>query len=374
MSVLDLRSDTVTQPTADMRRAMAAAEVGDDVWREDPTVNALEERAAELLGKEAGLFVSSGTMGNLVSLIAHVPRGGEVIAGAQSHIVRDEAAGHAVVVGASVLQLRDRPDGTLDPEEVAAAFRDPTDAHEPITSLVTIENAHSHSGNQPISIAATEAMAAVAHERDVSLHVDGARFFNATVALGVRPADLAAPADSVTFCLSKGLSCPAGSVVVGSASFIGRARRGRKLLGGGMRQAGVLAAAGLVALRDGDAGMIARLADDHANARRLAELLASVPGVRSPGDIAQPGADDEPLDPARVRTNFVLFRVAADRAAFLAAAEARGVRLDSYPHGQIRAATNSGIAAGDIERVAAVVEAALAEVGAPARSRMAAAR
>jgi threonine aldolase len=374
MSVLDLRSDTVTQPTADMRRAMAAAEVGDDVWREDPTVNALEERAAELLGKEAGLFVSSGTMGNLVSLIAHVPRGGEVIAGAQSHIVRDEAAGHAVVVGASVLQLRDRPDGTLDPEEVAAAFRDPTDAHEPITSLVTIENAHSHSGNQPISIAATEAMAAVAHERDVSLHVDGARFFNATVALGVRPVDLAAPADSVTFCLSKGLSCPAGSVVVGSASFIGRARRGRKLLGGGMRQAGVLAAAGLVALRDGDAGMIARLADDHANARRLAELLASVPGVRSPGDIAQPGADDEPLDPARVRTNFVLFRVAADRAAFLAAAEARGVRLDSYPHGQIRAATNSGIAAGDIERVAAVVEAALAEVGAPARSRMAAAR
>jgi threonine aldolase len=374
MSVLDLRSDTVTQPTAEMRRAMAAAEVGDDVWREDPTVNALEERAAELLGKEAGLFVSSGTMGNLVSLIAHVPRGGEVIAGAQSHIVRDEAAGHAVVVGASVLQLRDRPDGTLDPQEVAAAFRDPTDAHEPITSLVTIENAHSHSGNQPISIAATEAMAAVAHERDVSLHVDGARFFNATVALGVRPADLAAPADSVTFCLSKGLSCPAGSVVVGSASFIGRARRGRKLLGGGMRQAGVLAAAGLVALRDGDAGMIARLADDHANARRLAELLAAVPGVRSPGDIAQPGADDEPLDPARVRTNFVLFRVAADRAAFLAAAEARGLRLDSYPHGQIRAATNSGIAAADIERVAAAVEAALAQVGAPARSRVAAAR
>jgi threonine aldolase len=374
MSVLDLRSDTVTQPTAEMRRAMAAAEVGDDVWREDPTVNALEERAAELLGKEAGLFVSSGTMGNLVSLIAHVPRGGEVIAGAQSHIVRDEAAGHAVVVGASVLQLRDRADGTLDPDEVAEAFRDPSDAHEPITSLVTIENAHSHSGNQPISLAATEAIAAVAHERGVPLHVDGARFFNATVALGVRPADLAAPADSVTFCLSKGLSCPTGSVVVGSASFIGRARRGRKLLGGGMRQAGVLAAAGLVALRDGDAGMVARLADDHSNARRLAELLAAVPGVRSPGDIAQPGADGEPLDPARVRTNFVLFRVAADRAAFLAAAEARGVRLDSYPHGQIRAATNSGIAAGDIERIAAVVEAALAEVGAPARPRVAAAR
>jgi len=374
MSALDLRSDTVTQPTAEMRRAMAAAEVGDDVWGEDPTVNALEERAAELLGKEAGLFVSSGTMGNLVSLMAHVPRGGEIIAGAQSHIVRDEAAGHAVVVGASVLQLSDRPDGTLDPDEVAAAFRDPTDPHEPPTSLVTIENAHSHSGNQPIALTATEQIAAVARERDVPLHVDGARFFNAVIALGARPAELAAPADSVTFCLSKGLSCPAGSVVVGSMSFIGRARRARKLLGGGMRQAGVLAAAGLVALRDGDAGMIARLADDHANARRLAELLSAMRGVLSPGDIAQPGAEDAPLDPARVRTNFVLFRVAADRAAFLAAAEARGVRLDYYPHGQVRAATNSGIAAADIERVATAIEAALADVGTSATREMAAAQ
>jgi threonine aldolase len=363
MTILDLRSDTVTKPTDEMRRAMAAAEVGDDVWREDPTVNALEERAAELLGKEAALLVSSGTMGNLVSLMAHVPRGGEVIAGAQSHIVRDEAAGHAVVVGASVLQLRDRPDGTLDPDEVAAAFRDPTDAHEPITSLVAIENAHSHSGNQPIPIEATERIAAIAHARGVPLHVDGARFFNAVVALGVRPAELAAPADTVTFCLSKGLSCPAGSLVAGSSAVIGRARRARKLLGGGMRQAGVLAAAGLVALRDGDAGMIARLAEDHANARRLAELLAAIPAVRSPGDIAQPGPDDAPLDPRRVATNFVLFRVAADRARFLAACEARGVRLDSYPHGQVRAATNRGIAAADIGRVAQVIEAALSEVG-----------
>jgi threonine aldolase len=364
MSVLDLRSDTVTQPTAEMRRAMAEAEVGDDVFGEDPTINALEERAAELLGKEAGLFVATGTMGNLVSLMAHVPRGGEIIAGAQSHIVRDEAAGHAVVVGASVLQIRDRPDGTLDPDEVAGAFRDPTDAHEPITALVAMENVHSHSGNQPVSIADTERIAAVAHGRGVPLHVDGARFFNAAVALGVRAADLAAPADSVTFCLSKGLSCPAGSVVVGSTSFIGRARRARKLLGGGMRQAGVLAAAGLVALRDGDAGMIERLAEDHANARHLADLLAAIPGVRSPGDIAQPGGDDEPLDPSRIRSNFVLFRVAADRRAFLAAAAARGVRFEWFPHDQVRAATNRGIAAGDIERVAAVVEAALAEVGA----------
>jgi threonine aldolase len=360
MPTIDLRSDTVTHPTDEMRRAMAAADVGDDVWGEDPTVNALQERAAELLGKDAGLFVSSGTMGNLVSLMAHVPRGGEIIAGAQSHIVRDEAAGHAVVVGASVLQIRDRPDGTLDPDEVAAAFRDPSDPHEPLTSLVAIENAHSHSGNQPIGIAATARIAAVAHERGVPLHVDGARFFNAAVALGVRPATLAADADSVTFCLSKGLSCPAGSVVVGSRPFIDRARRARKLLGGGMRQAGVLAAAGLIALRDGDAGMIARLAEDHANARRLAERLTAIPGVRSPGDIAQP--DDGPLDPGRVTTSFVLFRVGADRAAFLAAAEGRGVRLDQYPHGQVRAATHHGVTAADVDRAADAIADALTEV------------
>ncbi len=363
MTAIDLRSDTVTHPSPPMRAAMAAAEVGDDVWREDPTVNALEERAAELLGKEAGLFVSSGTMGNLVSLMAHVPRGGEIIAGAQSHIVRDEAAGHAVVVGASVLQLRDRPDGTLDDDEIRAAFRDPADPHEPITSLVAIENAHSHSGNQPIGVAATARIAAIAHERGVPLHVDGARFFNAAVALGVSPSELAAPADSVTFCLSKGLACPAGSVVVGPVAFIERARRARKLLGGGMRQAGVLAAAGLIALQDGDAGMIDRLADDHAAARRLAERLAAVPGVRSPGDIAQPGADDEPLDPERTTTNFVLFRVAADRRDFLRAAEARGLRLDAYPHGQIRAATHYGVSEGDVDRAAAIIQAALEAVG-----------
>jgi threonine aldolase len=359
MATIDLRSDTVTRPTAEMRRAMAAAEVGDDVWGEDPTVNALEERGAELLGKEAAVFVSSGTMGNLVSLMAHVPRGGEIIAGAQSHIVRDEAAGHAVVVGASVLQLRDGPDGTLDPVDVATAFRDPGDPHEPGTALVAIENAHSHSGNQPIGIADTARIAAVAHAGGVPLHVDGARFFNAVIALGVKPSELAAPADSVTFCLSKGLACPAGSVVVGSKEFIGRARRARKLLGGGMRQSGVLAAAGLLALRDGDAGMIDRLADDHANAHRLAETLATTSGVRGPGDIAQ--TDDGPLDPGRVRTNFVLFRVDGDRRAFLAAASARGLLLDSYPHGQIRAATHHGISATDVDRAATIIAEAISE-------------
>jgi threonine aldolase len=348
---IDLRSDTVTHPTGAMRRAMAAAEVGDDVFGDDPTVNALEARAARLLGKEAGLFVASGTMGNLVSLLAHLPRGHEAIAGASTHTVMDEAGGHAVIVGATIRALADRRDGTLDPAEIAEAFRDPTDYHEPPTGLVILENTHAHSGGRPLSLEYTRTIAAIAHERGVPLHVDGARFFNACVALGIGAAELAGPADTVTFCLSKGLSAPVGSVVVGPAAFIDRARRARKLVGGGMRQVGVLAAAGLVALQDGDAGMIDRLAEDHANARRLAVGLAELTGVLSPGGIAQP--EDGPLDPDRFLTNFVLFRVDRDRAAFLTAMEARGVLLVPYAHGQIRAVTHFGIAADDVDRVVA---------------------
>jgi threonine aldolase len=359
MTRIDLRSDTVTHPSDEMLRAMAAAELGDDVFGDDPTVNALERRAAELLGKDAGLFVASGTMGNLVSLMAHLPRGYEAIAGASAHTVLDEAGGHAVVVGATVRALPERPDGTIDPAAIVGAFRDPSDLHEPITGLVALENAHAHSGNQPLSAEYVATVAAIAHERGVPLHVDGARFFNAVVALGTTPAALAAPADSVTFCLSKGLAAPVGSVVVGNGPFIARARRARKLLGGGMRQVGVLAAAGLVALRDGDAGMIDRLADDHANARRLAEGLAGLEGIRSPGDIAQP--DDGPLDPGRFRTNFVLFRVDRDRAAFLEALEARGVVMVAYPHGQVRAVTHYGVTADDVERTIRAVGETLRE-------------
>jgi threonine aldolase len=193
----------------------------------------------------------------------------------------------------------------------------------------------------------------------VPLHIDGARFWNAVVALGVKPTDLAGPADSVTFCLSKGLACPVGSVVVGSRDFIWRARRGRKLVGGGMRQAGILAAAGLVALRDGSTGMIERLAEDHVNARLLAEGLADLEGVRSPGGTAQPTAGR--LDPGRVRTNFVVFKVERDRAAFLGALRSRGVLLTEYPHGQVRAVTHHGITAADIETTLAAARAALAE-------------
>jgi threonine aldolase len=357
--MIDLRSDTVTRPNPEMRRAMAEAEVGDDVLGEDPTVNALEERAAELLGKEAGLFVSSGTMGNLVAEMAHLARGQETIAGREAHLVIDEAANHAVVVGASVRQLGEMPDGTLDLDEVDDAFRNPNDYHEPLTGLVAMENTSSHSMGQPIGPAYTAALAAVAHRHGVPLHVDGARFWNAAVAQDVSGLELAAAADTVTFCLSKGLGCPVGSVVVGPRDVIGRARRARKLLGGGMRQAGILAAAGLVALRDGDAGMIDRLAGDHANARRLAEGLSDLNGIVSAGGIAQPTPG--PLDPNRVRTNFVLFRVERDRTEFLAALRARGVLMIDFAHGQVRAVTHNDVSSADIETAIQVTRDALAE-------------
>ena len=350
---------------------MAEAEVGDDVFGDDPTVIALEERAAELLGKEAGLFVASGSMGNLVAEMAHLARGGEAIVGARSHIVVDEAASHAVVVGASVRVVDERPDGTLDPDAIRRAFRDPADVHNPITGLVAIENTNMYSMGQPLTPAYTAEVASIAHEHGVPLHVDGARFWNAVVALGVGPRDLAGPADTVTFCVSKGLACPVGSVVVGTRDFIWRARRARKLLGGGMRQVGVLAAPGLIALRDGPAGMIERLAEDHVNARHLAEGLAEYPGIVSGGDIAQP--EPGPLDPTRVRTNMLIFRVERDNAAFLRALATRGVLLSSYPSGQIRAATHYGIDAADIEATIVAVRDALAET-LPSRAGAAAGR
>jgi threonine aldolase len=260
-----------------------------------------------------------------------------------------------------VRALRTAPDGTMDLAEIEESFRDPMDPHEPITGLVVIENTHAHSGALPLTPAYTRAVADVAHARGVPLHVDGARFWNAVVALGVDPKDLAGPADSVTFCLSKGLACPIGSVVVGSRDFIWRARRARKLLGGGMRQVGVLAAAGLVALSDGPDGTIARLADDHVNARRLAEGLANLDGIESPGGIAQPTPGR--LDPDRAVTDFVVFRVARDRAAFLEALERRGVLMVPYPHGAIRAVTHYGIDAADVDATVAAVRAALTDTG-----------
>ncbi len=357
-SFIDLRSDTVTRPTPEMRRAMAEAEVGDDVFGDDPTVNALQERAAELTGKEAGLFVASGTMGNLVSHMAHVARGGEIVAAAESHVVIDEAGGHAVVTGASVAQVPTGPDGRMALDAIREAIHGSDDPHLAFTALVMVENTNAMSMGQPLPAAYMSDVAALAHEHGVPVHVDGARFWNAVVALGTPASELLADVDSATFCLSKGLSCPVGSLVVGSEDFIRRARRARKLVGGGMRQAGILAAAGLVALQDGSAGMVERLAEDHRNARRLAEGLAGLRGITG-------------LDPARVRTNYVLFSVQPRagqsalqaRAAFLAEWRLRGVEPIEFNHGQVRALTHYGIEAVDIERAVVTAREALEAAG-----------
>jgi len=357
---IDMRSDTVTHPTKAMRAAMADAPVGDDVFGDDPTVTALEHRAAAMLDKEAALFVPSGTMGNLVSLMAHVPRGGEVIAPAESHVFNDEAANYAVVVAAGLRPIAETPDGEMPLDAVVGAIQDSSDPHCPITSLVVVENCHAHTMSRPITPDYMQALRASLPEH-LPIHVDGARLFNAAVALGVPAAELVRDAASVTFCLSKGLSAPVGSVVVGSTDFVWRARRARKLLGGGMRQAGVLAAAGLVALSDGDDGTVARLADDHAMARRLAEGLAAQEGIISPGHLAQPTG--ERLDPARVSTNFVLFAVDGGgprRTAYLQELARLGVGMVPYPHGQIRAVAHRGIGPTEIDAVIAASSSALA--------------
>ena len=357
---IDVRSDTVTHPTDAMRAAMAAAPVGDDVFGDDPTILALEARAAELLGKEAALFVPSGTMGNLVSLMAHVPRGGEIIAPAEAHVFNDEAANYAVVVGAGMRPIAESPEGEMPVDAVVDAIQDVTDPHCPVTSLVVVENCHAHTMSRPIAPAYIARLRA-ALPPGLPIHIDGARLFNAAVALEVPVAELVRDADSATFCLSKGLSAPVGSVVVGSADFIWRAKRARKLLGGGLRQAGVLAAAGLIALQDGADGTVSRLAEDHRRARALAEALSAQEGIVSPGHLAQPVGDR--LDPGRVTTNFVLFAVEGGqtrRAAYLAALRERGVGMVAYPHGQIRAVTHRGIDDADIEVLIEASAAALA--------------
>lgn len=273
MDVIDLRSDTVTLPTPEMRRAMAEAEVGDDVYGEDPTINRLEAMGAELLGKEAGLFVPSGTMGNLVAILTHCQRGDEVILGHLAHTFLYEAGGMAALGGIQPHTIPNQPDGTLRLEDIRAAIR-PDDPHMPITRLITIENTHNRCGGSPLSVDYTRAVGELARQYNLRFHIDGARIFNAAVALGVAARELAAPADSITFCLSKGLSAPVGSVLCGDAAFIRRARRIRKQLGGGMRQAGVLAAAGIVAIET----VLPRLHLDHERARLLADGLQGISG------------------------------------------------------------------------------------------------
>lgn len=274
MDRIDLRSDTVTWPTPEMRQAMAAAAVGDDVFGEDPTVNALQEAAARRLGKEAGLFVASGTMGNLVAVLAHCGRGDEVILGDKAHTFVYEAGGIAALGGVHPHTVPVQPDGTLRLEAIEAAIR-PDNVHMPVTRLIALENTQGTVGGIPISKVYTDEVGQLARAHGLALHIDGARIFNAATALNVDVVDLVAAADSVSFCLSKGLCAPVGSVLVGSREFIARAHRVRKLVGGGMRQLGVLAAAGLIALEK----MTLRLAEDHANAHRLAEGLAALPQI-----------------------------------------------------------------------------------------------
>ena len=358
---IDLRSDTVSHPTPEMRRAMASAEVGDDVFEDDPTVIELEERAADLLGKEAGLFVASGTMGNLVSVMAHVPRGGEIITPAEGHIPNDEAANYAVVAGAGLRPVHELPNGEMPIDAVVDAIQDASDPHSAITSLVVVENCHAHTFSRPITPAYMKELHAALKPAGVPIHVDGARLFNAIVALNVSAHDLVKDAESATFCLSKGLAAPIGSVVVGKKDFIFKARRARKLLGGGMRQVGILAAAGLVALSDGPEGTVKRLAEDHVNARVLAEALTGMKGVISPGHNAQPEGDH--LDPNRVVTNFVIFKIEGGlkrREKFLNELEKRGVLMVAYTHGQIRAVTHYGVDEADIQKVIKASSEALA--------------
>lgn len=274
MKIIDMRSDTVTKPTEEMRQAMAAAEVGDDVYGEDPTVNRLQEIAADHMGKEAGLFVPSGTMGNLLSVLNVCHRGDEVIMGNMGHTFLFEAGGISALGGVFPNLLPNQADGSLKLDDIEAAIQ-PDDIHHTITKMVILENTHNRCGGTVLGLEYMLAAGELVHKNDLHLHLDGARVFNAAAALRVNAAEVAAPADSVTFCLSKGLCAPVGSVVCGTKEFIKQGLRTRKMLGGGMRQAGVLAAAGIIAVEK----MSLRLMEDHEKASRLADGLAKIPGI-----------------------------------------------------------------------------------------------
>jgi threonine aldolase len=325
-----------------MYKAMTTAEVGDDVFGEDHTVNRLQEMAAERIGKEAALFVASGTMGNLVSQLSQCGRGDEIILGDKSHIFLFEQGGSASLGGIHARTVPNMPDGTMPLAEIEAAIR-PDNVHFPISRLIAVENTHNRCGGSPLPVSYMKQVGDIARRRGLKVHLDGARLFNAAVALGVKARDLAADADSVNICLSKGLAAPVGSLVCGSREFIARARRARKVVGGGMRQAGVLAAAGIVALTE----MVDRLAEDHANARRLAEGIAEIKGIL--------------LKPETVKTDIVIFDlVGIDAQAVSARLGEAGVRVLPTGQTQIRAVTNYHISADDIDYAIRVFRKAMA--------------
>jgi len=343
MRQIDLRSDTVTHPTPAMRQAMASAELGDDGWGDDPTVNRLQETVAEMLGKEAAVFVPSGTMANLASVLSHCQRGDEIIVGDQSHVYLYEYGSVSALGGVACRQLPTDEDGTLDPEMVEAAIR-PSSTRFPRTAVVCLENTHNRCSGAVLTPEYTDTIAGIAHRWGAALHLDGARMFNAAVYLGIAPSELVRSVDSTMFCFSKGLCCPVGSIICGSDEFVQGASRARNSLGGGMRQVGVLAAAALVALEE----MVDRLAEDHHNARRLAEGLSSIPGII--------------LDPAQIQTNIVIFQMAdGDVPIFLRQIEEKGVRGHHTYGPKVRMVTHYGIDQADIDVALEIVESVMKE-------------
>lgn len=344
MKLVELRSDTFTLPTPEMRRAMAEAEVGDDVYGEDPTVNRLQELAAERVGKEAGLFVASGTMGNMAAILAHCNRGDEAIMGNLSHTFYYEGGGVSALGSIQPYTLTNLPDGTLDLNDIQAAIRD-DDPHYPASRLIILENTQNLCGGVPLTAEYTRAVGDLAHQHGLMLHIDGARLFNAATALGVQAKELTAPADSVTFCLSKGLCAPVGSVLCGSKEFIHKATRIRKQLGGGMRQVGILAAAGIIAVEQ----MTLRLGEDHARAKRLAEGLQGLKWLTV-----------ETTTPA---TNMVFANLTEDYKGTLAEAVAQiaehGVRVDTAGPRRFRLVTHHDVDDTGVEKTLQAFKAVL---------------
>lgn len=339
MKPIDLRSDTVTQPTPEMREAMYRAEVGDDVFGEDPTVSRLEEMAAERLGKEAALFVASGTMGNLVALLTHCGRGDEVIVGNRSHTYLFEQGGMAALGGITPRPIANQPDGTLPLEAIASTIRG-DNVHFPRTRLICLENTHNMCDGTPLTASYTAQVAQLARDHGLQVHLDGARVFNAAAALGLAACELVKDVNSVMFCLSKGLCAPVGSLLCGNADFVAEARRSRKIVGGGMRQAGILAAAGIVALEH----LTERLAEDHRRAQRLAEGLAEIPGI----------------EVAPVTTNILYFWLAEGVSRtpdeLVDGLAERGVLLLGRLEGKFRAVTHYWISDQDIEQTLRAVQ------------------
>ena len=335
MAAIDLRSDTITHPTDEMRRAMAAAEVGDDVYGEDPTINALQERAAEMMGQEAGLLTASGTMSNLIASLTWCSRGDEMIMGEEAHMFWNESGGPTALSGAQVRLVPNDGNGKISAESVQNAIRDASNIHVPATTLVCLENTHNRCSGGVMTPQDTREVVDVAHAAAAAVHLDGARIFNAAVALEVPAAELTKDVDDVSFCLSKALSCPVGSVLCGSQEFITRARKWRKMVGGGMRQAGVLAAAGVIALDT----MVERLADDHANARRLAAGLANIDGLT--------------VDPDSIHTNIVIFEVDRDKVGdareVIAALREDGVLVSHSREQSLRMVTHRHVTSTDVD-------------------------